>query len=307
MEMKGKDLGAHRAAVIGAGPAGLAAALTLSRALQDTIVFDAPDAYRNRDSPGVGAVLGRDGVLPQDLRGLGQQEIEGYGYARFVAEKVDGLEGDRQRGFTLVTAEGARAKASVVLLACGMVDIFPDLPGLSSFWGSSIINCPFCHGYELRQKPWGIFVHRPEMLEAAEIYRTWTDDLIFFLEPGMEPSLEREGELTAKGFGLERRRIRRFLGNAEGLSAVEVDDGTTVDRAAMVVWPHQKQCDLIANAGLALDDSGSVVVDEGYRTGVEGLYAAGDLLYQGHQNINTAIHMGNLAAATMVFDLAKTA
>ncbi len=292
--------------MVGAGPAGLASALTLSRALQNTVVFDGPQAYRNRDSPGVGAVLGRDGVLPADLRGLGRQEVAGYGYARFVDEKVQALEGDPRRGFTLTTAEGSLAKASVVLLACGMVDIFPDLPGLSAYWGSSIINCPFCHGYELRGKPWGIFVHRPEMLEAAEIYRTWTDDLIFFLEPGMEPDPARQEDLAAKGFGLERRRIRRFLGDDAGLSAVELEDGSLVARKAMVMWPHQKHCDLIASLDLETDAQGSVVVDQGFRTSRGGLYAAGDLLYQGHQNVNTAMHMGNLAAASMVFDLAKS-
>ncbi len=301
------DLGSYAAAVVGAGPAGLAAALTLSRSLQSTIVFDPEDRYRNRDSPGVGSVLGRDGLLPQDLRGLGRQEIEGYGYARFVDDGVARTEGDSGEGFLLTTEKGPRAKAQRVLLACGMVDIFPEVPGLSSFWGSSIINCPFCHGFELRGKPWGIYVHRLEMLDAAEIYRTWSEDLVFFLEPGMEPSQEREADLLAKGFGLERRRIRRFLGDEDGLKALRLEDGSEVERAAMVLWPHQRQCDLIASLALTLDDAGAVVVDEGYRTGIDGIYAAGDLLYQGHQNVNTAIHMGNLAAATMVFDLAKNA
>ena len=294
-------------AVIGGGPAGLAAALTLSRAVTPSIVLDAAVPYRNRDSPGIGAVLGRDGVMPEDLRGLGRQEIEAYGYARFDDDTVVSLQGDADAGFTVTTAAGARHGVRSVLLACGMVDIFPDIDGLSSFWGASIINCPFCHGFELRQRPWGIYVHRPEMLDAAEIYRTWTDDLIFFLEPGQAPSAQREAELKAQGFGLERRRIHRFVGDDGGLSGVELEDGAHVAREGFVMWPRQRHTDLVAGLGLDKDDRGCVVVDESFRTSRPGLYAAGDLLYQGHQNVNTAMHMGNLAAATIVMDLAMRA
>ncbi len=292
------------ALVVGAGPAGLAAALTLSRALQDTLVLDS-GGYRNRDSPGVGAVLGRDGVMPEDLRGLGRQEIEGYGFARFRQDAALTIAGAAPDGFLVTTASGQRIAADIVLLTCGMVDLFPELPGLSSFWGSSIINCPFCHGFELRGRPWGIFCDRPEMLAAAEIYATWTDDLIFYLQPGQEIAPEREQALRARGFGIERRPIARFLGDEAGLQALELADGSRVERRAMVLWPRQKQTDLLSGLGLDLDETGSLPVDEGFRTARPGLYAAGDLLYQGHQNVNTAIHMGNLAASTMVFDQAQ--
>lgn len=293
------------AVVIGAGPAGLAAALTLSRALQETLVLDTADAFRNRDSPGVGAVLGRDGAMPVDLRGLGRQEVEGYGFARFQTDAAVAIEGAAPEGLLVTTAGGQRIGAKVVLLACGMVDLFPELPGLSSFWGSSIINCPFCHGYELRGRSWGIFCDRPEMLAAAEIYATWSDDLIFFLQPGQEVEPAREAELKARGFAVERRPVARFLGDADGLQALEVADGSRVARRAMVLWPRQRQTALVAGLGLDLDAAGALRVDEGYRTARPGLYAAGDLLYQGHQNINTAVHMGNLAASAMVMDLAK--
>ncbi len=293
------------AAVIGSGPAGLAAALTLSRALIPTLVFDATAPYRNRDSPGVGGLLGRDLVMPQDLRGLGRQEIANYGQARFIDETVEALQGDAASGFLVITQAGSRYRIKTVLLASGMVDLFPEIDGLSSFWGSGIINCPFCHGFELRQRPWGVYVHRPEMLDAAEIYATWTDDLVFFLEPDQSPTPQREAELEARGYGLERRRIHRFIGDENGLTGVELEDGSQVAREGFVMWPHQRQTDLVAGLDLEIDDTGCVLVDAAFRTSQSGLYAAGDLLYQGHQNVNTAIHMGNLAAATMVMDLAK--
>ncbi len=293
------------AVVIGAGPAGLAAALTLSRALQTTLVLDSAEPYRNRDSAGIGGLLGRDRVQPADLRGLGRQEIAAYGYARFAEEAVVAIEGSTPAGFTVTTAQGRRIAARAVLLACGMVDLFPALPGLSSFWGSSVINCPFCHGFELKDLPWGVYCQRPEMLEAAEIYAQWSRDLVFFIEPGQEPTRERDAALHAAGFRIERRRIRRLLGDAEGLQALELEDGSRVARRALVLWPQQRQSDLVQGLGLPLDESGALPVDSGFRTARAGLYAAGDLLYQGHQNVNTALQMGNMAAATMVMDLAK--
>lgn len=299
------SLAGYDAAVVGAGPAGLAAALTLSRALRRCIVFDPEEGYRNRDSPGVGALLGRDGLPPAALRGLGRQEIEAYGFARFERQRVRGLAGSRAAGFTLTTADGGGVRARLVLLACGMVDLFPDLGNLGSFWGGSVINCPFCHGFELRGRPWGVYVHRPEMLEAAEIYRTWTDDLIFFLEPGQEPDEARARALEAQGFRLERRRVRRLLGGETGLEALALEDGSRVAREALVLWPRQRHCALVEALDLPRDEAGCLVVDAGFRTPRAGLYAAGDLLYQGHQNVSTALHMGNLAAAAMVMDLAQ--
>ncbi len=141
------------------------------------------------------------------------------------------------------------------------------------------------------------------MLAAAEIYATWTRDLIFFLEPGQEPQPERARTLEPKGFGIERRRIHRLLGDEASLRALEPEGGIQVAREALVLWPRQRQTDLVAGLELTLDESGSLKVDEGFHADRPGLYAAGDLLYQGHRNINTAIHMGNMAAATTVVEL----
>lgn len=292
--------------IIGAGPAGLAAALTLARALQPTVMVDAPASPRNVGSPAIGAVLGHDGIPPDKLRARGMRDIERYGTTAFESGTVTAIEGAAPESVTAVLEDGRRIAARAILLACGMVDLMPQIAGLSAFWGRSIINCPFCHGTEFAGRPWGVLCDRPEMLEAAEIYAEWTRDLVFFLPPGAPLPAEREATLTANGFAIERRPIRRFVGRDGALSAVEVEGGV-VPREAMVVWPRQRQTHLVASLALDLADGGCVAVDAGFRTSRPGVYAAGDLLYQGHQNIATAMHMGNLAAATMVADLAKGA
>jgi len=293
-----------RAAVVGGGPAGLAAALTLARALQPTVVFEAPGPARNAASPAIGSLLGRDLVTPSTLRQTGRAEIERYGRVQFVDQDVQRIDYDAAGKFTVVAADGTMVEAPAVLLACGMVDVMPPFEGLDRFWGESVINCPFCHGIELGTGPWGVFVNRQVMLDVAEIYRMWTDDLTLFLDNGITVSDDRAADLAGKNIRIEDRSILRLDGEGRNLVSITLSGGTRVPCRALVVWPPQRQPDLVASLGLALNEDGGVAVDDGYRTAIEGLYATGDLLYAGHQNVNTALHMGNMAAASMVLDLA---
>ena len=160
-------------------------------------------------------------------------------------------------------------------------------------------------GFEHRDRPWGIYVHRPEILAAAEVYRNWTSDLIMFVAPNIEVTPERASSIEALGVKLVRGEVRALEGPGGELTHVVMVGGSRFAREILLVWPHQTQCDLVRMLGLALDDDGFVSVDEGYHTQMPGLYAAGDLTYGGHQNTNTAIHMGNMAAASIVFDLCR--
>lgn len=290
-------------AVVGAGPAGLAAALTLSRALQTTAVLASPQAPRNAASQAISAVIGRDGMAPQAFLAAARSEIAGYGRARFVDEAVTAIDG-RPGRFTLATDAGRRVDAAAVILACGMRDRMPDIEGLGDFWGRSVMNCPFCDGLEHRGRRWGVIVNRPEMLDVAPIYQVWAGDLALFVDEGVAIQPAQEAALRQRGVTLERRAVRRLLGRDGRLEAVGLSDGAVVARDTLVLWPFQEHTALVEGLGLALDDGGFVAVDEGYRTSREGIYAAGDLLYGGHQNINTAAHMGNLAGATAVLDKA---
>ncbi len=254
--------GEFQIAIIGAGPAGLSAALTLSRALRPVIVFDSPRAPRNAASPGFGGLLGRERATAADLHAIGREEIERYGFARFHGADAARIEQVPGGGFSILGADGTRATAAVVLLACGMVDRFPEIRRLDDFWNRSAVYCPFCDGFELRDGPRGVFVNRPEMLDAAEIYLTWTDDLILFLDTGIAVPTEREAALAAKGGRVERHAIRGLRVDAPDQQAVEMADGSAIERQALVLWPSQAQTELVREMGLPLDDAAQVAVDE---------------------------------------------
>ena len=136
------------------------------------------------------------------------------------------------------------------------------------------------------------------------IYQTWTDDLILFLDSGMEVAPQRRSMLEADGIAIEERQVTRLLGKGASLEAIELADGVQVEREALVVWPFQSPTRLVTSLGLELDNDCCLQVDASFRTTISGLYAAGDLIYAGHQNVNTAIHMGAMAAAAMVLDRA---
>ena len=297
----------YQVAVIGGGPAGLAAALTLSRSMMRTIVFDSPLPPRNDASPHVGAYPAMDMASPRKVRETITEQISEYGYADMKSAEIAGISGDQDSGFRLATRGGSTFNANRVLVTTGMVDIFPMIAGIKNRWGVSVINCPFCQGYELRDKPWAIYVHRPEILSAAEVYFNWTRDLVMIVEPSIEVPQDRAEAIKALGIQLVTGTAESLQGPGNTLTEIVLRDGRRISREVLLVWPKQTQGELVRTLGLTLGEDGYVEVDSMYRTGTAGIYAAGDLTYGGHQNTNTAIHMGNMAAAWLVFDLCHNA
>lgn len=296
----------HQVAIMGGGPAGLAAALTLSRSMIRTVLIDSEAPPRNAASPHIGALPAADMIAPEEFRNTVAGEIDRYGFVERRNSAVAAISEQDTGTFSITTSDGLVTTAGRILMATGMIDVFPEIEGLNERWGKSVINCPFCQGFEHRDRPWGIYVHRPEILDAAEIYLNWTKDLVMFIGPEIQASDGRRQQLEGLGVKLVFESVTGLQGDGPDLSSVQMADGSSIDRDVLLVWPHQVQSDLVGSLGLPLTDEGYVIIDEGYRTGMQGIYAAGDLVYGGHQNTNTAIHMGNMAAASMVFDICKS-
>lgn len=289
-------------AIIGGGPAGLSAALTLSRSMIRTLVIDADSPARNSASPFVASLAGMDRQTPEDVRNAIRKNISAYPYAQFATGKVETLR-KSDNGFELKRTDGTINTAELVLLASGMVDEFPPLEHLQTYWGHSIINCPFCHGIEWKDARWGIYADRPEVLAAAEIYRNWSADLVYFVGPGAGMDENRQHILEGLDIQIERELPKSVTGSQKALTQAVMADGRKIELDCLLVYPRQSLPELTAGLGLDLTDAGCVQVDEGFRSSLPGVYAAGDLIYQGHQNTPTALHMGNMAAASMVMDL----
>ena len=273
-------------AILGGGPAGLAAALNLGRARKRVLLLDG-GPRRNAAAVHVHGFVTRDGVTPNDFRALARAELAPYG-TEFRDQRVTALDGEAGQ---LVLQAGGEIRARSVLLALGMVDETLPIPGFDRFWGHSIFQCPFCHGWEIKEQPFGVYLPpgSPAAMLAhyAVMISSWSDDVVAFAS-GIDLDAESRGKLEARGIRIEPRPIVALEGEGTQLETVVVEGGERIRRHALFCRPPQRQTALVASLGLALDPMGYVVVDDFMRTSRAGIYAAGDLVTPMQAAINAA-------------------
>jgi len=290
----------YEVAVIGGGPAGLAAALTLGRARRKTLLLDA-GPRRNAAAQRMHGFLTRDGIAPSEFRRIAHAELTAYPSVERHEAAVQAVRGERG-AFQLELATRS-IQASRVLLCTGMIDEVPALPGLRELWGRSIFQCPYCHGWEVRGRRFGYWVTQTERLHFALLLRAWTDDVVVFTDARVElPSALRES-LLARHIQIEERPLGGLMGRDGALTAVTLSDGDVVPCDVLFVHPPQRQVDAVRSMGLALTADGYVRVDDLYRqTSIVGVYAAGDLTTPA-QSATLAAAAGSITAAMCNHDL----
>ncbi len=248
--------------VVGAGAAGLNAALVLARARRRVAVIDG-GARRNGAASHMHGVLSRDGMPPSQLWESGPAEILGYG-VELITDRVTRID----HGFVVHLADGRALRTRRVLVATGLRDELPDIPGVRERWGSDVLHCPYCHGYEVRDQPIGVIAAlAPKLaLHLALMLPQWSSDLVFFphttaLTPG-----ERE-QLTARGVHVADGRVARLVVHGDALRGVELENGQVVARSAVFVGPlFVPRDELLIGLGCEIDDDGWVRTDPTGRT-----------------------------------------
>ncbi|MGY2067751.1 NAD(P)/FAD-dependent oxidoreductase [Blastococcus sp. SYSU DS0619] len=249
--------------VIGGGAAGLSGALTLARARRSVLVVDAGEP-RNAPAGHVHNYLGREGTPPAELYAIGRGEVESYG-GTVVPGRVVSVRREDD-GFLLALDGGGDVRARRVLLAAGLTDDLPDVPGAAERWGSTVLHCPYCHGWEVRGRAVGIVSTGPLGAYAALLWRQWTEDVVLFVHTGAEPVGEDLEKLAARGV----RIVRGEVAGLERGADVRLADGELVARDAVVVAPR-----FVANGEL-LADLGAVPVPMEMHGAVMGTYLPAD-------------------------------
>ena len=265
--------------VVGGGAAGLSAALVLGRARRRTLVLDA-GGQSNRAAAHVGGLLGHDGTPPGELYERAREQLAAYDAVTVRDEHAVDVraEGD---AFALVLEGGEELRARAVVLATGMEYEVPAVPGFAELWGGAVFHCPFCHGWDVRDRP--IVVYGPGEVadRQATLLAAWTDD-VTVVDPADVAGLRIDGE---------------------ALQAVVRRDGSEVPCEAVLVHaPLRRRDALPERLGLALTDDGLVAVDAQMRSSVPGVYAAGDLAVA-PQQVAIAIGSGHLAGIVVVREL----
>ncbi len=288
-------------AVIGGGAAGLSAALVLTRARRRVVVIDAGEP-RNAPASHMQGFLSRDGMPPTELLAAGRKEVAGYG-GHLVDGRVETIRLN-QAGFVVTTAGGHVVRARRVLVTTGLRDEVPDVPGVRERWGRDLLHCPYCHGYEVRDRPIGVLGGTPDAVEHALLLRQWSDDVVYFAHTTAPTDADRT-RLRARGVDVVDGPVARLVVTNDRLQGVELADGRVVTRDAVFVRPRLvPHDDLLTALGCATHDSGWVVADHTGRTSVPGVWVAGNAADPRAQVI-TAAGQGSAAAIALNADLVE--
>lgn len=292
------DAPTYDVVVIGGGAAGLSAALLLARARRKVAVVDSATP-RNAPAAHMHGYLSRDGMPPSELLAAGRAEVAGYG-----GELVDGTVEALTPGFSVFLAGGKQLQARRLLLTTGLRDELPDVTGVSQRWGQDVVQCPYCHGWEVRDQPIGVLASQPASVHQALLVRQWSDDVIFFAHTYALSESERE-RLTARDVRVIDGTVSELVVHDDALQGVELAVGSSiVPRTAMFVFPRfTARSEVLADGlGCEVDSNGFVIVDEAGATSVFGVWAAGNVVNSRAQVI-TAAGSGAAAAFALNHDL----
>lgn len=301
--------GHYDVVVIGAGPAGLSAALNLVRARRSVLLLDS-NRPRNAATLHSHGFLTRDGISPLELRRLGREELERYEGAEVHNALVTSVE--RSQGEFVVSARGVRGAAdrsvmaTAVVVAAGLTEKLPALPSLRAYYGTAVHSCMECDGYEKAGEALALIGETADLAERAMLLSQWSTDIVVFTNGVGVVSDTDESLLGSIGVRVDRRRVADLAGERAVMTGVLLEDGDVIPRTAGFVRPvWVPVLDYLDPAGPDRDADGFLRVDGGGRTSVPGLYAAGEVTPPGPQQLIVAAGSGAQVASAVNRDLVR--
>ncbi|MFG3381408.1 NAD(P)/FAD-dependent oxidoreductase [Streptomyces sp. NPDC047999] len=269
--------------VVGGGAAGLSGALVLARARRSVLVVDAGEP-RNAPAGHVQGFLTRDGVPPGELLAAARAEVAEYGVRLRTAEAL-GAERRPGGGFRVALADGTAVEAERLLVATGLTDELPPVPGLAARWGRDVLHCPYCHGWEVRGARLGVLSGGPLAVQQALLWRQWSAEVTLFLHEGPEPGEEEYEQLAARSVTVVDGAVTGLVTEGDGLTGVRLASGRVIPCGALAVSPRMSaRTGFLSGLGLRATDlavKGHVVgsriaADASGATDVPGVWVAGN-------------------------------
>lgn len=272
----------HDAIIIGGGFAGLAAATYLARARRSVQVVDT-GRPRNRFADASHGLLGQDGSDPQTILAAAREQLLAYPSTQIIDAEALAAQ-IRDDGFSVLLANDEEIEARKLILAFGLRDELPKIPGLQARWGKTVLHCPYCHGIEFSDRELGVLYRTPMSVHQALLIAEWGPTTLYL--NGAEIDGDSEAKLSVRGVSVQSARVEGLIGDGTALSAIQLADGGARTIAALYISPQSCLASPLAEQlGVEIDESplGPVIrTDADKMTSIPGLYAAGDIARAPH-------------------------
>jgi thioredoxin reductase len=287
--------------VVGGGPAGLSAALVLGRARRRVLVLDTGRPANIKSSP-IGGLLGQSGVAPVELRRAGREQLAEFPTVEVRDAAVVDAGVGRER-LMVRLGDGSELRTRALVLAHGLSYEPPALPGIEPLWGRSVFHCPFCDGWEVRDRALAVHGNGPDAVRTALVVSGWSSDVVLLTDGPARLDDAGQASLAAAGLRVREEPVRRLAGHDDQLDRIEFVSGPVERRDALFVRTRRGQPNGLAAAlGCELTAGGTIVTDGDGRATVPGVYAAGDAATDRLRSVAAAIGTGSRAALAAALD-----
>jgi thioredoxin reductase len=290
--------------IIGGGPGGLSAALVLGRARRSVMLID--DNYpRNAISHASHGFLTRDGIEPAEFRRLAYEEVLAYPSLDHRQAEVSDIVRQLD-GFEIIMKTGERVRTRKLIIATGLKEVFPKIEGLNDFYGRSLFNCPYCDGWEWRDRPIFLLTEEPVIFHMAKLLYNWSQDLVVCTNGKPMLTTEERNILETKHIQVIETPVVAFEGMNGLLEQIVLADGRRIKRSAGFAIPKwQVKADFSKQLGYVVNECGGIVTDAMGRSTISGLYAAGDAANVWPSQLIYAASDGYKTAVTVNTDLSE--
>lgn len=262
--------------VVGAGPAGLSAALILGRCRRSVLICDTGKP-RNAASHAMHGYLTRDGMPPKDFLAIGRRELEQYTTVHLTHVGAAAAECEPGGRFRVTLEDGAVVVSRKLLLATGVVDRLPEIEGIRELYGRSVFHCPYCDGWEVRDQPIAIYGRGARGLGLSLELTAWSRDLVLCTDGPSEIDADGLARLERNGIAVREERITRVEGSGGSLERLVFERGAPLERRALFFTTGQSQrSELAMHLGCELNEKGTVATGKYETTHLPGLFVAGD-------------------------------
>ncbi len=265
----------YDAIIVGGSYAGLAAGMALGRALRKVLIIDSGDPC-NKQTPHSHNFLTNDGKTPKEIAGIARQQVQQYDSIEFLDAFVTA--GSRtETGFEISTASRETFSTKKLVFATGIKDIKPELPGFAACWGITVLHCPYCHGYEVRQQKTGILANADDAFELASLISNWTSDLTLYTNGKLNLTGQQMQKLQQHKITIIEKELDRLDHKNGYVERIIFKDGTNTALKAMYArLPFVQHSDVPQSLGCEITNEGYIKTDMAQRTTVPGIFACGD-------------------------------